>query len=139
MGKGKLKIQSPTPGGSKHILVPAAVQESPEQQPPLFSLRYIQRGYSSEECTKDEKAALVDTFHLLSQMTWAEINRSNRHGRGYERISRTQIKPAIPAYVTDDVNIIAFRFCGQAPMVGYRDGAVFYILWLDRAFTVYPH
>lgn len=96
------------------------------------------REMTHEEPTWKE-AALTDTLCLLSQMTWAEINRADRHGRGYERIDRSQIKPAIPAHVTDDVNIIAFRFCGKAPMIGYRDGAVFYILWLNRTFTVYTH
>ncbi|MEG4867017.1 MULTISPECIES: hypothetical protein [Microcoleaceae] len=45
---------------------------------------------------------------------------------------------AIPSHLQDDVNFIAFRFGGMAPMVGYRDGAVLYIIWLDRDFTLYP-
>jgi hypothetical protein len=27
----------------------------------------------------------------------------------------------------------------RAPMVGYRVQAIFYILWLDRDFTLYDH
>lgn len=111
----------------------------PEQQPPMFSLRYINKGYSIAECTKDEKAALVDTLYQLSQLTWSQIKASPRHGLGYEKIDRNAIKSSIPTHIKDDVNFIAFRFCGMAPMVGYRDAAVFYVIWLDRDFTLYPH
>ena len=111
----------------------------PEQQPPLFSLRYMNKHYSISQCTKDEKAALADTLHQLSQLTWSQIKASPRHGLGYEKIDRNVIKSSIPSHIKDDVNLIAFRFCSMAPMVGYRDGAVFYIIWLDRDFTLYPH
>ncbi len=109
----------------------------PDQQPPLFSLRYMSKDYSISQCTKDEKAALVDTFYQLSQLTWSQIKASPRHGLGYEKIDRKSIKSSIPVHIKDDVNLIAFRFCGMAPMVGYRDGSVFYIIWLDRDFTLY--
>ncbi|MFB2921939.1 hypothetical protein [Aerosakkonema funiforme] len=111
----------------------------PEQQPPLFSLRYINKDYSLSQCTKDEKAAFADTLDRLSQLTWNQIKASPRHGLGYEKIERNSINSSIPTHIKDDVNFIAFRFCGMAPMVGYRDGAVFYIIWLDRDFTLYPH
>ena len=43
-------------------------------------------------------------------------------------------------HLTEDVQrLIAFRFAGNAPMVGYRVQAIFYILWLDRDFTLYDH
>ncbi len=111
----------------------------PEQEPPLFSLRYINKDYSISKCTKDEKSALVDTLYQLSQLTWNEIKASPRHGLGYEKIDRSAIKSSIPSHITVEINLIAFRFCGMAPMVGYRDGAIFYIIWLDRDFTLYPH
>lgn len=115
------------------------IETLPEKQPPLFSLRYINKDYSISKCTKDEKSALVDTLHQLSQLTWNQITSSPRHGLGYEKIDRSAISSSIPSHLKDDVNFIAFRFCGMAPMVGYRDGAIFYIIWLDRDFTLYPH
>ncbi|MBA3922718.1 MAG: hypothetical protein H0X31_13895 [Nostocaceae cyanobacterium] len=111
----------------------------PEQQPPLFSLCYMNKDYSISKCTKDEKAALADTLYQLSQLTWSQIKASPRHGLGYEKIDRNVIKSSIPSQIKNDVNLIAFRFCALAPMVGYRDGAVFHIIWLDRDFTLYPH
>lgn len=111
----------------------------PEQEPPFFSLRYINKDYSISKCTKDEKSALIDTLYQLSQLTWSQIQASPRHGLGYEKIEQSAIKSSIPSHITADVNLIAFRFCGMAPMVGYRDGAIFYIIWLDRDFTLYSH
>lgn len=123
----------------KRVSALQASDVSSEQQPPLFSLRYLDNNYSLSNCTKDEKAAFADTLHRLSQVTWNQINSLPRHGLGYERISRSSITAAIPSHVKEDVNLIAFRFCGKAPMVGYRDRAVFYIIWLDLDFTLYPH
>lgn len=123
----------------KNISPPVTTEESPEQQPPTFSLRYISKDFSLADCTKDEKAAFADTLHKLSQMTWSQINSSGRHGSGYEKISRVSIKASIPSHITEDVNLIAFRFCGKAPMVGYRDGVTFYVIWIDRNFTLYKH
>jgi hypothetical protein len=86
-----------------------------------------------------EKAAFADTLAKLSRLTWGEILRSSRQGLGHEKINRSAIKAAIPQHVTDDVNFIAFRFHGRKPMVGYRDMEIFYIIWLDRDFTLYDH
>lgn len=112
---------------------------SPEQQPPIFSLRYLNRDYHLSQCTKDEKAAFADTLAKLSQLTWSKIKSQSRHGLGFEKISRDAIRSSIPSHLTEEVDFIAFRFFGKAPMVGYRERAVFYVIWLDRDFTLYPH
>lgn len=111
----------------------------PEQQPPVFSLRYLDRKYCLSACTKDEKAGFADTLHHLSQMSWRQIGQAPRKGLGYEQISRDALRAAIPPHVTEDVNFIAFRFFGNATMVGYRDRATFYVIWLDRNFDLYDH
>jgi hypothetical protein len=85
----------------------------PEQQPPMFSLQYLNRDYSLSQCAKDEKAAFADTIAQLSQLTWSQIQSQPRHGLGYDKISRNAIRSSIPNHVTDDVNLIAFRFCGK--------------------------
>jgi len=75
----------------------------------------------------------------LSQLTWAEISKSPKHGLGYEKIAKTSIRAPIPKHIKDDIVFIAFRFYGKAPMVGYRQDAIFHILWIDRNFTLYEH
>ncbi|MTB68566.1 hypothetical protein GKR48_17480 [Providencia sp. wls1943] len=110
-----------------------------ENNPPNFSLRYLQKGYCLDCCEKDEKAALSDKLFKLSQITWAEIKSLPRHGLGFEKISRSCIKSSIPPHITDDVELIAFRFCAKKPMVGYRKDSTFYLIWLDRTFKLYNH
>lgn len=58
---------------------------------------------------------------------------------GFEKIEPSQVRQSLPSSVTEDVNLIAFRFSGKAPMVGYRDGQVFHVLWLDHDFSLYDH
>ena len=93
--------------------------------------------YDITQCTKDEKAAFAERLYELSRNTWAALRQMPRMGQGWEKIDRSCITgDAVPESLTDDVQIIAFRCIGKAPMVGYRskDG-VFNILWIDRAFT----
>jgi hypothetical protein len=96
-------------------------------------------GYCVESCTRDEKAALAEALFKRSRLTWGELRQCGRHQLGYEKIARTSLKRRVPATVKDDVEIIAFWFNGLKPMVGYRDGQVFRVIWLDRAFTLYDH
>jgi hypothetical protein len=112
---------------------------SADDEHPVFSLRHLQDDFGLRQCTREEKAALADTFHRLSQLTWAQLCLAPRHGLGYERIASRAIRALHPHGVTEDVAYIAFRFHGLAPMVGYRTGAIFHLLWLDRAFTLYDH
>lgn len=108
---------------------------------PAFSFKFINKDkYGLDKCTKDEKAALINKIHRLSQLPWSQINSSSRDGLGCEKISKTAIKAAIPSNIKPDTEYFnAFRFNGKAPMVGYRDEKVFYIIWLDRDFTLYDH
>jgi hypothetical protein len=112
---------------------------SPEQQKPIFSLHYLQKSHCLSDCDKDEKSAFADTLHKLSQLTWNQIISSSRHGAGCERIPQNAIKATIPPHLQSDINLLAFRFCAKAPMVGYREGNIFHVVWLDRAFTLYDH
>jgi len=113
---------------------------STQQAHPIFCLKYLDRNYYSlSACTKEEKAAFADTLDRLSQLTWAEITKSPRHGLGYEKIARSSLRAPIPKHIEEDVIFIAFRFYGKAPMVGYREGMIFHILWIDRDFTLYHH
>jgi len=112
-----------------------------DQLPPIFSFEHMAggNGYSVECCNDDHCAALSKRFFLLSKKTWLEIKQAPRHGIGSEKIARRSIKPAIPNSVTDDVELIALRYNGLHPMVGYRDGRVFHVIFLDHTMDVYPH
>lgn len=133
------KLRDPELNSGKYIKPKAVIEETPDQQPPVFSLQYLQPGYTLGECDKDEAAAFAKMIGRLSQLTWSEIKTAARHGLGFEKIARNALKAPIPSHITDDVNFIVFRFSGLKPMVGYRDGAVFHVLWLDCKFRLYDH
>lgn len=85
-------------------------------------------------------AAFADRIRILTQKSWMEITNLPRHGQGFEKIHRDDIHAGIPKHITDDVSHFwAFRFHGKAPMVGYKVGEVFYVLWFDSDFKLYDH
>jgi hypothetical protein len=99
----------------------------------------MSKRYNLNNCTADEKLAFVNQIMLLSQITWAEIINAPRQGLGCEQIAQNSIKDAIPSIIKPDTRLIAFRFCGKKPMVGFREKNIFHILWIDRDFTLYDH
>ena len=52
---------------------------------------------------------------------------------------RDRIHTSIPPHVSPEVIFLAFRFSGRKAMVGYRQEHIFYVMWLDRDFTLYDH
>lgn len=96
-------------------------------------------GFSIDECNKDEKAQILDALSKRSKCSWGTIKAAHRHGIGTETIARASIRASIPAVLTEDTAIIAMRCIGMAPMVGYRDGPVFHIVWIDREYKLYKH
>lgn len=110
-------------------------------QYPTFCLRHIIRhqNFSFEGLSEEQKAAFVDTLRNLSQLTWAQIRGSHRHGLGTEKIEQHVLKCPLPPHVTEDVTILAIRFHGKAPMLGYRNGTTLHIICLDANFSAYDH
>ena len=106
---------------------------------PIFCLKYLHKNFNLDDCTKDEKAALIDTIYLLSQKTWHEIRQAPRHGIGREKINKDSIKASIPAICTEEHNLYAIRFCGMAPFVGIQNQNIFHIIYIDRSFKLYDH
>lgn len=112
--------------------------ERPDEQHPTFSFEYL------EDCDlrhidKKHLVSLIGTMQMLGQMTWQQIKQSPRHGLGFEKISQNAIRRGLPSSVTPDTILIAFRFSGKAPMVGFRREATFFVVWLDHDFSLYKH
>ena len=118
-----------------------ATEKSPEQQPPVFSFEYVQRSHCiSLMEDRADRGLLLDALHTLGSMTWSQINSAPRHGLGYEKMPMDKMKAKRPSCVTDDVNLLVFRWKGKLPFVGFRDGRIFNILWIERSFgDLYDH
>jgi hypothetical protein len=72
-------------------------------------------------------------------MTWLEIKQAPRHGLGAEKIHKGVIRCPIPARVSEDATLLAIRYNGMHPMIGYRDGRIFHILFMDHTMDLYNH
>jgi hypothetical protein len=135
----RLKASQPQKG--KRIKPPeSSKNEVPAQQrKPLFSFQNVQKNYCISLCDLEDRAQLALTLLNLSQLTWAQLHQAGRLKLGYEIISRKSISGRLPPCIKEDTNLIAFRFSGMKPMVGYRENEVFNVVWLDRDFTLYDH
>ena len=116
------------------------MEGSTNSSKPIFNLEYLDGPYGLSECNAEEKAAFADTAFRLSRLTWGEIQRAPRHGLGHETITHHAIRGVkLHTVVTAETTLLAFRFSGHKAMVGFREGRVFVILYLDRDFTLYNH
>ncbi|CAM3304385.1 hypothetical protein [Pseudomonas plecoglossicida] len=132
-------LKGRAPKQSQLLKPRAEPTENPDLKPPIFSFEFLQNGYCVSDCTNDERGTMLGKLRTISQLSWQELRQAPRHGLGYETIARNALKAPLPPVVTEDVNLIAFRAIGKAPMVGFRSGRTFHVLWVDRGFTVYDH
>lgn len=133
------KIKNLTDRRGKRFTAGDQASEGTDDCHPAFSFEHMITTHSVERCEKEEIVSLSMALYKLSQLTWKQIKSAHRHGMGFEKLPTTCIKASIPNIVTPDVNLLAFRFHGKKPMVGFRSGQVFYIIWLDRDYSLYEH
>lgn len=137
--KSKGRIINPDENSGKIKLGPESSGSSDLKQP-KFSFCYLQKSHCIADCQKDEKVGFADKLYRISQLSWRQIKAADKHGLGFEKIARKAIKAGIPNHITEDVDhFLAFRFDGKKPMVGYRLGSTFFVVWFDRDFTLYDH
>ena len=134
------KIKDQKKSGSARLSAPNHTPDKPSQLThPVFCFRHLQCGHDVEDCQPEDQQNLIKRLRMLSKMEWTQIEQAPRHGLGKENIAKTSINPALPTVITDDVKLWALRFSGPKPMVGFRSGPVFHVVWLDHNFSVYPH
>ena len=114
------------------------VTQSTQKETPIFCLNKIQKNYCLSKCEIRQKASLIDQLHALSQLTWQEIQAAHRHGLGCETINKDSLNCKVPLHMKDET-LLALRYDGKKPFVGFRNGRIFHIVWIDRDFSLYPH
>lgn len=131
----------PSTPGKLLKLKEVSTERSPEQLSPIFSLEHLQRSHCvSAIADRSERGLFMDALLTLSRLSWSQINSAPRHGLGSERMPADQIKAKIPSCVTADVNLLVFRWKGKLPFVGFRDGRILNILWIEQNFgDLYDH
>lgn len=86
---------------------------------------------------REESKALLKRLDMLRQMSWREIEMTRHDGAGCEPIPRGRINPAIPGALTEDLTILAFRCSQTMRLVGWRNGRILHIVWIDPNHKVY--
>jgi hypothetical protein len=114
-------LKRPDKNKSNSLKEPIAPATPKEKEHLTFSLRYLRPSHCISNCNTAEKAALVEKIRILTTMSWMAIGMEQKHGLGYEKIPQSQLKVAMPAHLTPEENILALRFSGLKPMLGYKD------------------
>ena len=117
------------PTSNKHLNALESPKSS-ENEKPFFCLSCVQDGYTISECTSEQRATYANKLSKWAQMTWVQLRQADRHGLGYEKNDNIQVLR--PAHVAEDATLIAFRFHGPLPVIGFRRDRVFYAVWFDR-------
>ena len=102
-----------------------------------FGLHTMCQGFRISNCAPEFKLLLADEFEELSQLNWNQIYSASRYGKGSENIPLEQIKVAIPARITPDTTILSFHISDRGRLIGFRDGHVFQVVWVDEGHRVY--
>lgn len=139
MAKNKKIKAQPAPQSGKRIAPPETTAVNAFREPPMFSMRYLQKGFDVEDCEKDDQAAFARRLCKWSKMTWQEIQSHEKHGLGHETMPHKSMRVALPPQITPDVNILVFRLSFPKTIIGYKDGVVFYVLWIDPDLKCYDH
>lgn len=138
--KGRPSLLSPAPNESTLLKAPEVIaRKGGDKQYPVFCLHHVDPSWCITNCEPQDKINFANRLRALSQISWEQIKIAPRHGLGTEKITRHGVKFKIPPEVTSDVELIALRFSGKKPMVGYRDLDVFHIICFDRNFRAYNH
>lgn len=112
---------------------------------PVFCFKYLENT-SIKKC-KNYKFFIDFIFRLqkLGELGWTIIDKSDKHGFGYEKVPISKLKPKkFPKIVTDDVKeLTVFRANGNnLPFLGIRmpSSDVFQVIFIETNFgDVYDH
>ncbi len=116
-------------------------KRSSNSEHPAFCFNKLNHLHNLDKCEKLDQIAFAKKIVSLGSMTWAEIQSSNRHGVGHEKINQNSIQPSLPEDTPNDRNFLAFRLGGgkHKVIIGYRIGKLFYVVWIDTKGKIYRH
>lgn len=106
---------------------------------PIFDFSQMRPKYCITKCEDKEKSQFINSIIKYSKISWQKIKTNQRHKGGLEKISLNAICGDSTNFLTPDTNLLALRVIGKAPMIGFRSGQTFKIIWVDNKFTLYKH
>ena len=108
---------------------------------PLFSFRFLQEVSFPGFQDGSFFSKFLVRLKKLSELGWKEIEKSSRHSFGLEKIPHHLIRPSLPSAITPEIPLFALRATGDnRPFIGFRNGKVFHILFIETRFgDIYAH
>ncbi len=136
---GKSRFKTPKVKSGDRISVPTVINY--DSKPIIFSLEKLQLGtYCLSSLNEEHQAMFADSIFRRKSMLWKEVRNAPKHGLGTEKIDKGSISAPIPKFITDESeSLLALRYHGKCPMVGYRLRDIFFVLWFDHNFSLYDH
>lgn len=129
----KNRIQSVEPKSSTHIAPPG----STDDQHPTWCFRYLQRSWSVDDLTRDQKSIVLNALAKRSETNWRELKKASSKGLGREFLEQYRIKATIPA-VLGSSKVEIFQQ-GDMRLAGIKRDAAFLVVWIDFNYALYDH
>lgn len=114
-----------------------------DEERPTFSFRYLSMDVSVKKCDNKVFRKFTARLKALSEMTWKQINASDRHGYGWELMIKDSLRPkkSIPAALADVDKFHVFRYdSDNHAFVCVVRGSTIYPIFIEATFgDVYDH
>lgn len=110
---------------------------------PFFTFKDIcTSDYCIKKCSYEQLKSLTDKLRILSSLEWRTIETSPRETNGFELLPADALSAPLPDAFSRINQVMVFRFGGKTTagrIVGHRNNDRFYVLFVDRDFTLYDH
>lgn len=140
MGKKGKNLKKPKSKHSNRFKVDDGVERVDyNSSPPIFSLKHIQYGGGCciSNCDSNDRSVILDKLLRLSQLAWKQIASQPKTGNGYESIPQFRFDKPIPNVVTQEVNILVFRYSDAGRIAGFRVNDIYHIIMVGE--DLYSH
>jgi len=107
-----------------------------------FDFRYMSEEHTYNKATNAHWPKLFLDLKQISSKSWASTMQNPRQTRqGYEKLPQDALNKPLPSCIPNDTKLDVIRVAGSnaARLIGYKNKSVFYVLWLDFDYSVYPH
>lgn len=113
-----------------------------EDDKPVFCFRYLLTSYGikHDSLNQRRKSDLAERLSEISQLTWKDLMRADRHGQGFEMLPVDQLKCGLPTQFEDEKRVMVFRYSERLPMIGIRRGSMYHLLAIEANYNdLYQH
>lgn len=116
---------------------PSQPEKLTSTEHPLFCFKYLRKSYDLDSCEKDDKCLVLEALIRAANQRWVELECRPHDKGGLEKIPSAQLKDGCPKEFIelDRVHVLRFRRGGR--IVGYRQGQVFHVVWVDSGHALY--